>query len=461
MPMSSRAARTYIEMSIIPGSKIRRELQALHSEFEELRAENQLQALIIDDITTATASGANKYVGNVYKDYQSTIKEIAAKYEGNSEWGVLQTGNIIDVRAAFIIGQGVAAVPVSKEDKNSPEMEFIKAFFDYNDLDREMAQEFAKEAEIEGCFLGNLIWDETDKMVSLRFRSRVDTSYTIITDPKDYAWYKQATWKEGGAAANTTIEEPDFVYARFGGRVHLPNRPMPKTGKCLTQIESIDKALRDWREINHLFVGPIPAVECANAADAKAMSAAITKINWKLRKMIAIAGKLVFVQPDLRGGSEALEKEIITNAKMVSGTTGVPIGFMGFGDLTTKLGAGSEITSDVIMASTSKERSTWVGKYSEVIVKAMEIWNEKSGMTKLDPTRFKVVIPFITAETWQRIADDYLPLYTAGAISLETLLAQVPNVDVDAEMERQAAKDAGALKKFTEDNPEEEVVEEG
>jgi hypothetical protein len=439
-------------MNIIPGRKIRRELQALRGEFDELRQTNELQALIIDDITTATTAGSKKYVGNAYRDYLTTIKEIANKYEGNAEWGALQAGNIIDVRAAFIIGQGVTCISSKKEFKSSPEIDFVKAFFDYNDLDREMAQEFAKEAEIEGCFLGHLIWNEKDKMVSLRFESRVDRAYTIVIEPKDYAWYKSAVWKEANSSIDTVIEESNFVYARFGGRVHLPNRPMPKIGKCLTQIESIDHALRDWREINHLFAAPVPTIECPDAASAKAMDAAVKNINWKLRKMVTIVGKLMFAAPDLTGGSAALENEIITNAKMVSGTTGVPIGFMGFGDLTTKLGAGSEITSDVIMASTSKERLIWVGKYSEIIDKAMKIWNAKSGMTKLDPSRVKVVIPFITAETWQRIADDYLPLYTADAISLETLLAQVPNVDVDVEIEKQAAKDAGALERFNKSN---------
>lgn len=449
-------------MNIIPGSKTRHELQALRVDFDNLRAKSEQQGFIIDDITTATASGSRKYVGNAYRDYLTTIQEIARKYEGSADWGNLQTGSIIDVRAAFIIGQGIAAIPTDKEFKDSPEMDFVKAFFDYNDLDREGAQEFAKEAEIEGCFLGHLIWNEDDQMVSLRFQSRVDKAYAIITDPKDYAWYKKATWKAEGATIDTVLEEPAFVYARFGGRVHLPNRPTPKIGKCLTQIESMDKALRDWREINHLFAAPIPTIECADAASAKAMDAAVTGINWKLRKMVSIAGKLVFASPDLTGGSAALENEIITNAKMVSGTTGCPIGFMGLGDLTTKLGSGSEITSDLIAASTSKERAIWIGKYTEIIRKAMAIWNKEVTLgARLDPERVKIIIPFITAEAWGRIADVYLPLYTADAIDLSTLLAQVPGIDVDAEMDKAAEREAGALERFSKSNLNPDHQDEG
>ena len=224
-----------VTMSIIPGHKTRQALQALRGELTDLRGKSELQALVIDDITTATRLNEKKFVGNAYRDYISTIREIASKYEGTAEWGVLQTGNIVDVRAAFIIGQGVAAIPSSKEFKDSPEMEFVRAFFEYNDLDREMAQEFAKEAEIEGCFLGQLSWNDDDKQVSLQFQSRVDRAYTITHKPKDYSWYQTATWKEDKALTDTVLKEPDFVYARFGGRVHRVNNPMPKVGKCLTQ----------------------------------------------------------------------------------------------------------------------------------------------------------------------------------------------------------------------------------
>jgi len=435
-------------MSIIPGRKTRQELQALRAEFVELRAKSQLQALVIDDITTATTAGTKKYVGNSYRDYLTTIKEIAKKYEGAAEWGSLETGNIIDVRAAFIIGQGVAAIPISKEFKESDEMKFVKDFFDYNDLDREMAQEFAKEGEIEGCFLGELSWNPDDQMVSVLFQSRVDKAYTINHAPKDYSAYTEAVWKPEGSTLDMVIKEPNFVYARFGGRVHLPNKPTPKIGKCLTQIENIDKALRDWREINHLFAAPVPTIECPTAADARAMNAAVENINWKTRKAVSIAGKLTFASPGLQGGTDSLEREIITNAKMVSGTTGCPIGFMGFGDLTTKLGSSTEITGAQIEASTSKERSVWIGKYTEIIKKAMMIRNANSTLTPLRPERIKVLIPFITAESWQRIIDVYLPLYTNDAISLETLLAQVPNVDVETEIEKQAKREDLKLERF-------------
>jgi len=107
---------------------------------------------------------------------------------------------------------------------------------------------------------------------------------------------------------------------------------------------------------------------------------------------------------------------------------------------------------ELVAASTSKERAGWIGAYSQIIQKAMMIRNANSGLTPLDPSKIKVIIPYVTAEAWARIIDVYLPLYTASAISLETLLSQIPNMDVDAEMEKQAEREAKSLERFNKSN---------
>ena len=149
----------------------RAQIQALRNDLDEVRQLAQTQALLIDDITTAQTT-TSTYRGNAYVNYGTAVKELARKYEGTATWGVFPTTNLVDIRAAFIIGQGVSVYPVDKlKSKAEKEMEFVKAFFDYNDIDREMAQEFAKEAEIEGRFLGQLFWDEKAQMPSVRFRA--------------------------------------------------------------------------------------------------------------------------------------------------------------------------------------------------------------------------------------------------------------------------------------------------
>ena len=108
----------------------------------------RLQHLIKDDILSLTAK-TTTYKGNEYQTYSTAVKEIDAKYNGTADWGVLQTGNIIDLRAAFIINEGPTIVKRGKKEADA-EMEFAQKFLEYNDLDKEVAQDYAKEAEIEG-----------------------------------------------------------------------------------------------------------------------------------------------------------------------------------------------------------------------------------------------------------------------------------------------------------------------
>lgn len=413
--------------------KRKAELQAL---LDETRQLVKAQALIIDDVTTVQSADSKTYRGNKYRTYSAAVLELARKYEGTADWGVLQTGNIIDVRAAFIIGEGVNVYASGDNKKEATnELEFAKNFIEYNDIDGEMVQEFAKEAEIEGRFLGQLFWDEEAKMVSVRWRSWTTSKYTVITDPNDYSKFESASWINLGGTTQT-IKEPDFVYSRFAGRVNQPNMPYPKVAKCLGQIEGLDKALRDWEEISRLYAAPIPHIECETAEQAKYMADAIEAVakNFKIKKLFAHTGKLGYASPDT-AGMEYLENLIITLAKMISGTTGCPIGLMGLGDLTTKLGSSSEITADQLTATTSKERETWIGTYSEILSKAMVISNGKSGKTRLDPSRIEVNIPLITNETWKRIADVWLPLRLSNSLSLKTFLSKIPRVDVAEEMD--------------------------
>lgn len=430
------------------GKRLRDEIQALSSKVHA-------QALIIDDITTAVNAGT-EYVGNAYRTYREVIAEIASKYSGTAKWGVQPTKNIIDVRASFIIGQGVAVSPVDK-GQGEKELEFVEEFFDYNDLDREMAQEFAKEAEIEGCFLGVLAWDEEGKQVALRFMSRVDTNYTIEHPENDYAYYTGATYHDGGAKKH--LDEPEFVYARFGGRIHKINEPFPKIAACLNEIDSISHALRDWRKINELFAAPIPHIECKTAEEAKYMATALADAakNWKVKKLFSHTGTLQYTSPDT-SGAQMIESEVITLAKMISGATGVPVHFLGLPDLMSNRATADNLM-ELVTASTSKEREIWRGTYQQIISKAMALYNAKSAMTPLDPTLIEVTLPNTSEATWARIMDVWLPLYVAGAIGLDTLLSQIPGVDVDAEVKAQEERAQKAAEEFSRNQAADEEEE--
>lgn len=432
---------------------IKEQIQGLEGQLK------QWQAFIIDDILTARADTDKTYRGNEYRNYTTAVKEISNKYKANSNWGVFQTGNIIDLRAAFIISEGIKVTGDKKEAVN--ELEFAEAFLRYNDLDREVPQEFAKEAEIEGKILLKLAWEpiKTDGkeagMVSARFISWTDKAYKIETAPEDYLKYIKAIWRPT-SGKEQALNEPEFVYKKFGGRISDPNDAQPKIMKCLTQIEYLDKALRDWREIDRLFASPTPHIECDTADQAaKIMEEIRTNPNFKIKKFMAHTGKFEFAGPDIRGIT-SLENEIISLAKMISGATGIPVHFLGMPDLLSNRATASNL-GQLIFASTSKERQIWRGAYEETLSKAMIMFNQKAlaqKSAKLDPRKITVDIPFPSEEAWLHYEKVWLPLWLSGKISDELALSQLPGIDPKAEMERRAADEDTEIKKAMAENEE-------
>lgn len=164
------------------------------------------------DILISGVEERKKYTGNPYKTYESAGTELAKKYEGTADWGAQQTRNIIDIRSAFIVGQGIK--PVLSDKSKKAELEFIEKFIKHNDLDEEMPQEFAKEAEIEGRFLCKLIPNKDKSQVDLRYVSFTSTSYKIESDPEDYKKYLKVVYKDKNKK-DQTLEENEFVYKKF------------------------------------------------------------------------------------------------------------------------------------------------------------------------------------------------------------------------------------------------------
>lgn len=71
-------------------------------------------------------------------------------YDGTAEWGTPIARNVIDLRAAFTLGDGIQAVDKDDTADSKREAEFIKGFLDINGFDEDCAQDWAKEVEIEG-----------------------------------------------------------------------------------------------------------------------------------------------------------------------------------------------------------------------------------------------------------------------------------------------------------------------
>lgn len=388
-----------------------------------------------------------KYVGNEYRTYKTAVAAIEKKYVGEAEWGTVLTGSIIDLRAAFTMGQGVKIVAAENTDEKEAEaeLEFANDLFEYNKLDKEMPVELAKEAEIEGKIALKLKLEDTkdfkdDKykdhgMISVRFISWLATSYTIDTPKGDYMNYTSLSWQPKDDAKKEVLEPKEFVYNKFGGRISKPNQAQPKVMKCLTQIDDVSKALRDWREINHIFAMPIFDIACEDNEAVDDATEAMDQYRMNIKKAFIHAKSVLSVLGPDMSGIDSLSKEIIDKIKIISGTTGIPVHFLGLLDLLKNRATG-ESTRELVNAGTEKERIVWIGTFKELIEKSFAMYNAETQLTKLDASKIDVVIPVVTEEQWIHIEKVLLPLYLASALSLEYLLSQVPNVDASKELQR-------------------------
>ncbi len=444
-------------------------IQTRRQQIQELQEENrrlaQTQELLVDNILVVQEKDAT-YTGNRYKTCDAAVEEVAKKYSGNADWGVLQVGNIVDIRAAYIIGQGLKISKVEgevdpatgkKKADATPEYEFAQRLIEKCELDHELPQALAREAEIEGKTLIKLFPVESKDAaaiggfdIAIRWISWTTNHYKVKMNPDDYLQLESVEWDPSGKHVKLTPEQ--CVYKRFAGRLDIPNEAMPRVAKCLTQIENLDMALRDWRQINKLYAAPTPHVQCETSEQAEKVNKDVAKVNWKIGKFFAHTGVFGYAQPSSEG-QKALESEIITGMKLISGTTGVPIHFLGAPELTTKYGAASEGLLELIAMSTSKEREIWRGAYQEILDKAMLLWNATTKKTALRPGMVKIDIPVITAEQWERLVSTWLPIKAAGEITSKTFLSQMPGLDVEAEMKALEEEKTENMEKFT-DQPD-------
>ena len=401
--------------------------------------QHKLEEMAVD-ILTAKADATTTYRGNTYLTYPDAVAEIHKKYTGVAEWGVW-AGNIIDVRAAFVVGKGLRVVKVVKEaDK---ELEFAEKFIKDNNLMLSMPLIYAVEGEVEGKFLANLFIE--DEIIKVRYVPWTATGYTVKADDRDYLRYIEASYKPDTGKV-VKYSEGEFVYRKWGGRVYNVNEATPKLWRSLTQIDEVDNAYRDQREINRLLAAPTPYIKCETTDEAEWTLTQVRNINMKAKKFLVGTGDLKYVTIPGDTG-KPLTDEIVTKLKSISGNTGVPVHFMGLPELMSNRATADNLM-ELIWASTVKDRQIWQSAYTEILRKAIDMWNIKTGKTPLDPMNVEIQIPEISSAEWDMISTTWLPLYMNHAITLELLLSKIPDIDIEAERKRKEDEDEKAALEF-------------
>ena len=425
-------------------------------EVKKLRLDNSILNASLQaatNILTATSDdeATTGYTGNPYRTFSSQVSQLSQKYSNTAKWGCLIAKNIIDVRAAFLIGAGIQVVKRESYDGDAArELKFLRSFIEFNKLDSAYPSELAKEGEIEGRALLRLKWDVAGENIRVIYTPFRQFPYEVLCDAPNFFRFLQAKYvgtgidQKGSATlfpnntydAGFDVKEGEFVYVRLGGNIFEPNITPSKTSYVLRQIEDLDKEMWDWRKINHLYAAPTPKFEfdAESVDEARRTEDYITKKNWRIGKAIVLAGGTFTLETYKGEGFTTIEKAVQTDIQLISGATGVPVHFLGFPNLLSNRSTADSLFA-MIQLSTDKERDAWRAGYTELAQKAVVMYNEMSNQN-LKPEACEIVIPFASAESLAHIEKVYLPMYVAGAMSLEQLLSYVTNVDMEKEMAR-------------------------
>ena len=376
--------------------------------------------------------------------YKARTDRLGKMYAGTAEWGTPIARNVIDMRAAFTLAGGVR--PVLRETAKTGaagaerELEFVEAFLDFNGLRDDLPQDWGKEAEIEGKFLATLAADLAAGQVKARYFSYTSRTYTVIADPEDYAVFLRVEYTDFAGNLREILPQ-HFVYRPFGGRTHNVNETPSKASSVVWNFEALHKSLYDWRKANRLFASPTPYFKCANPAEVNALLDALNGMQWKIGQFLAGTAEYNLVGMPTTG-IESLAKEITLNAQLISGNTGVPVHFLGFPELMSNRST-ADTLFDMVAASTHRERRIWASFYTELFDRAIGLANAelKAG---LRPGLVEAEIPEVSSKTMLELKENWLPLFEAGALSLETLLSKIPDLDDPAAELKRIQQAAGA-----------------
>lgn len=358
------------------------------------------------DITTNTDTTSTRhYVGtpSKYSTYLQQVTQLGKLYDNKADWGCMIAKNVIDMRTAFSVGKGIRCIKRAHfEGDAEAELTWCKEFMRYNNLDEEMPQEYAKEAEIEGKILLRLMWQPDTRQVRVVYVPWRLFSYTISTPSYDFFSYTNASYQASNIPENNFNLSPEFfVYKRFGGGAYQINETPSKTTFVLREMEDLDRGLWDWRKTNNLFAAPTPVFLTPDKQTAQALQAWLDGSNWKIGMALVLGGENVsFDMVGWKGdGYTTLKEETQALAKTISGTTGIPVHFLGYPELLSNRDTAENLI-ELIALSTNKERNTWTGAYEELFQKALAIYNVAMG-TNFNPLAVGAVVdkPELTTVT--------------------------------------------------------------
>lgn len=362
---------------------------------------------------------------NAFTNYEDQVDETYKKYNGNADFGNQQTRAIVDLRTAFIAGEGI-----SISCRNNRTSKWIEDLIKNNSLDGRYFINAVKAGELCGqnVFVYKKIIDKKDYKVKVKIRrlpyeskSRYKPIYSDIFKDEvidihiktDFGW--------------TSLGESNFLYTRIGGDDFNSYGPVTRIGVVLTDIENYDRALKDIRRLNHVLARITPTFETDSDAATTALKKNLQDLKWTIGKAFIGKAKFKYEVPS-SGAHDNLMKELAATIKTISSTTGVPVHWVGHVDLMSNRST-ADTLYEMIKNATSVDRVLWEKALYDLIYKAQEFYIDSGGSDlRLDPD-FQVRLPLISFENFLEKVRALNIAYADEAISIDDYMNILPGID--------------------------------
>lgn len=362
-----------------------------------------------DGITWARSTSGIQGTSNQYLTYGAQVEETYRKYRGQAAWGCGPVRTVVDTRAAFIAGEGLA---VASDD--GAFVAWVKGFL--------------KESGLGGpLFFESVIGSEMAGRALYVLSPRPGEYPSVVRYP-----YSKANAYEVGpdrAKVGDSVYGPErFTYIRTAGDDAKWEDTPARVGLALTDCENYDRALKDIRRTNHMGSRITPQFLTEDDNETAALKANLASSGWKAGQAYIGTAPLTFVSATV-GALENLREELAANAKNISALTGVPVHWLGHTDLMSNR-ATAEDMYQMIGNATSRERALFAEGMRELIAKAQVMYLDSGGtMIRAVNRDFTVTIPSIDYGKFESMVRALSVAYQDEAISIEDYRSFIPGID--------------------------------
>jgi len=383
--------------------------------------------LIIESMLTGTRLNLSiPGTTNAYTTYESQVTETYRKYNAFSSFGNQQVRAAIDLRTAFIAGEGIS---ISCEDERTSD--WIEDFLSRNLLQGPNFTNGVKGSEMAGQALYVLQpsqWLDQSLYVKVnRVPWTIKEPFKpVFRNPRlkdevlDILVKKEMGWESGNFR--------NFVYVRTGGDDGNTEGPVTKVGTVLTDMENYDRAIKDMRRNNHIFARITPVFETETAAETKSLRDTLNQMRWKIGEAFIGRAKFRYETPK-SGAHENLITELTSTIKTISAVTGIPVHWLGYVDLMSNRSTADSLY-ELVKNATILERQFWETALYHMILKAQELYINAGG-TEITSMfyDYEVRLPLIDFNEFLNRVKGLQIAYMDEAISIDDYRNMLPGID--------------------------------